>query len=107
MTNYICVTCGTQHPASEQPPAHCLICEEERQYIGWKGQQWTTLDALRAMHRNTIKQEEPHLIGIGTEPSFAIAQRALLVQASDGNILWDCITLIDDATIEAVTARGG
>ncbi len=107
MTHFICVTCGTQYPETNEPPAHCLICEEERQYIGWKGQQWTTLDALRATHHNKIQAEEPNLIGIGTEPSFAIGQRALLVQAPSGNVLWDCITLIDEATIDAVQARSG
>ncbi len=83
------------------------ICEDERQYIGWKGQQWTTLDKLRADHHNTLRTEEPNLTGIGTEPGFAIAQRALLVQAPGGNVPWDCITLIDEATVEAVRALGG
>jgi glyoxylase-like metal-dependent hydrolase (beta-lactamase superfamily II) len=31
----------------------------------------------------------------------------LLVQAAQGNILWDCISLIDDATVEAVESLGG
>ena len=106
MPNYICVTCGTQYPASNEPPPHCLICEEERQYIGWKGQQWTTLDDMRRTHHNKIQDEEPGLTGIGTEPSFAIAQRALLVQGSH-NMLWDCITLLDDDTIQAVKDLGG
>ena len=34
MENYMCETCGTQYTASEQPPAHCAICEDDRQYIG-------------------------------------------------------------------------
>jgi glyoxylase-like metal-dependent hydrolase (beta-lactamase superfamily II) len=54
-----------------------------------------------------LKLEEPNLTGIGTEPGFAIGQRALLIQAPDGNILWDCISLIDDVAIEAVKALGG
>jgi len=33
MAFYICTACGTQHAESEQPPIHCVICEEERQYI--------------------------------------------------------------------------
>jgi hypothetical protein len=105
--NYICVTCGTQFPASERPPAGCPICAEERQYVGWRGQQWTTLDDLRRDYHNVIKPEEPGLTGIGTHPSFAIGQRALLVQAPGGNVLWDCISLIDDPTVAAVRALGG
>lgn len=107
MENFICVTCGTQYPASEQPPEHCPICEDERQYVGHQGQQWTTLDELRAKYHNVIKQVEPKLYGIGTEPRFSIGQRALLVQTPNGNVLWDCITLIDDETVNAVRELGG
>ncbi len=107
MPNYICITCGTQYPASDTPPEHCPICEDERQYINRNGQQWTTLEALRADHHNILKSEEPSLTGIKTEPGFAIAQRALLVQSPGGNVLWDCISYLDDTTIEAVQALGG
>src|SRR5262249_47971995 len=107
MENYICETCGTEHTASDQPPAHCAICEDDRQYIGWKGQRWTTLDALRREQHNRVHQEEPNLTGIGTEPAFAIGQRASLIQTPEGNLLWECITLLDAATVEAVRALGG
>ena len=107
MTYYICVTCGTQFAAADNPPAHCPICEDERQYVGWQGQQWTTLAALQADHHNEIRVVEPQLTGIGTQLSFAIGQRALLVETEEGNLLWDCISLIDDATIDAVRAMGG
>jgi glyoxylase-like metal-dependent hydrolase (beta-lactamase superfamily II) len=107
MTHYLCTTCGTQFAATETPPAHCPICEDERQYIGWQGQQWTTLDALRQTHQNEVMPEEPGLTGIGTQPTFAIGQRALLVQTPAGNVLWDCISLIDEATVAAVQALGG
>jgi glyoxylase-like metal-dependent hydrolase (beta-lactamase superfamily II) len=107
MPHFICITCGTQYPASDSPPQHCLICEDERQYINQKGQQWTTLEALRPDHHNVVKDEEPGLTGIGTEPKFAIGQRALLVQSPEGNVLWDCISFIDDATVKAVQALGG
>ena len=107
MTHYICVTCGVQLAASEQPPAHCPICEDERQYVGWGGQRWTTLDELRRTHQTVIREEGPGLVGIGTEPGFAIGQRALLAPTPGGNILWDCITVIDDAAVAAVKARGG
>ncbi len=107
MANYICTTCGVQFTPTPAPPDHCPICEDERQYVNWHGQTGTTLGDLRAEHHNVIKQAEPGLIGIGTQPSFAIGQRALLVQAPSGNILWDCTSLIDEATIEAVQALGG
>jgi hypothetical protein len=84
-----------------------VICEDERQYVGSDGQRWTTLDELRATHRADVREEEPGLTGIGCEPSFAIGQRALLVETPGGNILWDCISLLDDGLVRAVEARGG
>lgn len=107
MPNYICVTCGTQYPEFDTPPEHCPICEDERQYLPPQGQQWTTLEALRPDHENVFKDEEPGLTGIITEPKVAIGERALLVQRPEGNILWDCITYIDAATVEAINAMGG
>jgi hypothetical protein len=107
MTYSICVTCGTQFAATATPPGHCPICEDERQYVGWDGQRWTTLADLCRDHHNVIKDEEPGLTGVGTHPSFAIGQRALLVQAPSGNILWDCISLLDEPTIAVVRALGG
>src|ERR1700704_4505982 len=104
--SYICATCGVQFSPSADPPEQCPICEDERQYIGWSGQLWTTLDELRVKHKNQLR-DDLGLVGIGTQPSFAIGQRALLVRTPEGNLLWDCITLIDDATIEEVRKLGG
>jgi hypothetical protein len=106
-TCYICVTCGVQFAPTESPPAACPVCEDGRQYVGWEGQRWTTLEALREGHTNRIEELHPGVTGIGTEPSFAIGQRALLVRTPEGNLLWDCITLLDDATAGAVRAAGG
>jgi hypothetical protein len=39
-------------------------------------------------------------------PAFAIGQRALLVHTPNGNILWDCLSLIDAATVELVVILG-
>src|SRR5205823_5862888 len=68
---------------------------------------WTTLAAMRATHRNIVAALEPELDSIVTEPKFAIGQRAHLIRSPGGNVLWDCITLIDDETVAAVRARGG
>lgn len=109
--NYICVTCGTQFPendaAADAPPARCPICEDDRQYVGHNGQQWTTMETLQADHSNEIRTVEANLTGVGTTPSFAIGQRALLVQTPGGNILWDCVSLLDSDTIDVLNALGG
>lgn len=108
MEHWICVTCGSQFAASQGPPQQCPICLDQRQYVGYQGQQWTTLEKMRQEgYQTIIKQEEPHLIGIGTTPSFAIGQRALLVQTGQGNVLWDCISFLDEKTVQAVRDLGG
>ncbi|HSS62307.1 MAG TPA: hypothetical protein VLK30_12715 [Candidatus Limnocylindrales bacterium] len=106
MTGYICATCGVQFSPSARPPERCPVCEDERQYVGWGGQRWTTLEELRAGHHNKMR-DDLGVLGIGTEPTFAIGQRALLVRSPGGNVLWDCITLLDDATADAVRDAGG
>src|SRR5881227_3940805 len=107
MENVICVQCGMQFDETVQPPPQCPICQDERQFVRHKGQQWTTLEKLKSDHRNRFEEEAPHLLGIGTEPEFAIGQRALLLQSPHGNLLWDCISLLDDKTVAEVKARGG
>jgi hypothetical protein len=107
MENFICVQCGTQFVESVQPPPSCPICEDERQFVHYGGQEWTTLERLAADHHNRFEGEAPQLLGIGTEPEFAIGQRALLLQSSAGNLLWDCISLLDQKTIDEVKTRGG
>jgi ribonuclease HI len=105
---WVCATCGVQYPMSLEPPAECPICEDERQYVGWNGQQWTTMAELAASGRhNTLTEEEPGLMNLGTEPKIAIGQRALIVRTPHGNVMWDCVTYVDDASVEALREIGG
>ena len=107
MPAFICPTCGTQYAPSDQPPATCAICSEERQYVPATGQTWTTLEAMGPRYDNCFHLYEPNLFGIRTVPHFGIGQRALLVRAPGGNILWDCIAYLDGGTVEIVKALGG
>lgn len=107
MPNYICVTCGTQFPASETPPAHCPLCEDERQYVNPDGQQWTTLESLQTDRKMLIEQVEPGLFRLKPEPKIGIGQWAHLVQTPGGNVLWDCVPFLDTASIDAINALGG
>lgn len=107
MENFICTTCGNEFAAAERPPAACPICEDERQYVNPLGQSWTTLAEMAATYRNVLAPVEPGLTEIVTEPKFGIGQRALLVKAPGGNILWDCVSHLDEATVTAVKALGG
>ncbi|KAL4872981.1 hypothetical protein BDV12DRAFT_182615 [Aspergillus spectabilis] len=119
----ICSTCGTQFPTSSTLPS-CKICDDPRQYVPTTGQSWTTLRTLRSAipsYKNIFTPDPIHkdrLISIHTEPRQAIGQRAFLCRAStpsDGsnktkktfNIMWDCITYIDEETISRVNELGG
>ena len=108
MKNYICRICGTQYAAMMTPPESCTICEDERQYVGWNGQQWTTLAKMQAEgFRNGFRSLEPGLFGIGIEPSFAIGQRSLLVVTPGGNVLWDPVSYIDEKAVAQINGLGG
>ncbi len=107
MSHFICTTCATQFAAAVAPPPRCPICEDERQYVPARGQGWTTLEALRRGHANTWRQVEPSLLALRSVPALGIDQRALLVRTPAGNVLWDCIGLLDEATIALVNGLGG
>jgi len=107
MPSFICTTCGVGHAPSDTPPAHCPICEDERQYVNARGQSWTTLAELQADHTNDIRELEPGLWGIGATPQIAIGQRALFIPQPGGGILWDCTPLITEAAIAHIKAQGG
>jgi hypothetical protein len=109
MKKYICTTCGIQYPASACKPEHCLICEEERQYVNPEGQSWTTHEKLvkSGNYKNIITKEEKGLYSITTTPKIGIGQTAYLVIGEGFNILWDCITFLDDETITFIRSLGG
>jgi len=107
MPAWICATCAVQHADTPQPPDTCAICSDERQYVGWEGQRWTTMAELGRDHAVLLREEEPGLVGIGVEPAVAIGQRALLVRTPGGNVLWDAVPLLDDAARERITELGG
>ncbi|KAK9458885.1 beta-lactamase-like protein [Lipomyces oligophaga] len=108
----ICKTCGVQF-GSDAPPEICPICDDPRQYLPPTGQAWTSLRQLSEEgHRNEIQPVDrdnvPGLYSIITVPKVAIGQRALLmVRPNQGNILWDCVSFIDDSTVKQINNLGG
>jgi glyoxylase-like metal-dependent hydrolase (beta-lactamase superfamily II) len=107
MTTFVCKACGTQYPPGDEPPGACSICEDARQYIPHdEGQVWLTWDEVRGTRSADIRDDHG-ILGIGSDPGFAIGQRALLVKSAVGNVLWDCISHLDDEIVERVSAEGG
>ena len=106
MPLWTCETCGAQFPASGDPPASCPVCEDERQFVGWKGQTFLTREALAERH-GVVWRDDLGLSGVALEPSFAIGQRALLVPLADGCVMWDCVPLATPEAIAHVRSLGG
>jgi len=107
MEHYICTTCGMQYPASEAPPSDCRICEDDRQYLNPSGQQWTTLSQMKGRYHTSFSRIDSSVTGLKTEPAFAIGQQAYLIPSRGGNLLWDCLSYLHEATISEVKRRGG
>ncbi|RPE14193.1 MBL fold metallo-hydrolase [Chitinophaga lutea] len=107
LTAYLCTTCGTQYAPATAAPAHCMICEDERQYVNPKGQGWATLPAVNRQYKNIFEKVTDNLFAIYTAPAFAINQRAHLLITPQGNVLWDCIANLDDSTVELMERLGG
>lgn len=107
MSAFICRACGTQYSPSASHPAECQLCTDERQFVPASGQSWTTLEGLRKAHSNKFRRLATGLTTIETTPAFGIGQRAILASTPAGNVLWDCLALIDDATIDILKGLGG
>ncbi|KAF2490674.1 hypothetical protein BU16DRAFT_469749 [Lophium mytilinum] len=107
----ICTACGTQFEVTASSnKRECRVCDDPRQFVPPTGQTFTTLSKIREEgHQNTFVQDEvnPKLWKIFTEPQFAIGERAMLLQTSQGNVLWDLITLLNQETVDKINSLGG
>ena len=106
-TTPVCKTCGTQYPSGQKLPEICTICNDDRQYITAEGQVWVELDNLKGQHCTKLTRVSESLYSLKIVPDFAITQRAFLALSPQGNILWDCIPLLDEATIAFIKSKGG
>lgn len=64
---------------------------------------------MQGQYRNVIRMDpyNSNLYSIWTEPKFAIGQRAMLIRTPKGNVLWDCISYLDQQTIDSINELGG
>jgi hypothetical protein len=85
------------------------ILQEPRQFVPPEGHSFTSIKRISEKHKNRFETDpiDPRIISIFSEPQFAIGQRAVLIQTAHGNILWDCISLLDQDTIDFIKSRGG
>jgi hypothetical protein len=106
MPLWSCEQCGAQFAETERPPGSCPVCEDERQFVNWKGQRWLSREELARTHK-VVWRDDLGLVGIGLEPSFAIGQRALIVPGTRGCVMWDCIPLATPEAVAHVRSLGG
>jgi len=102
----VCMTCGTQFAPAAQPPAACPVCDDERQYVGWSGQRWTTHEALAERHHLRIGADAG-LLAFDIDGGFAIGQRALLLPTAAGNVLWESLSLVTPQAVARLREHGG
>lgn len=107
----ICTACGMQFPTADRRSlTTCFICDDPRQFTPPTGQSFTTLSTLSSSgYHNEFHPypSDPRITFICTVPKVGIGQRCALIRTPAGNILWDCITLLDEDTIREVNGLGG
>jgi hypothetical protein len=108
----ICKACGTQFSISDPSLlVSCRICDDPRQFVPPTGQSFTTLSSLKTAgyknHWKLLDEKDDRFWCVWTEPKFGIGQRAILIKTDRGNVLWDCISFLDDETVEWVKGMGG
>lgn len=103
----ICATCGTRYATARQAGDGCTICNDDRQYVLESGQHWISYEAIAGSHTILITERDKDLHDLRLVPAFAITQRAFLVQSPGGNILWDCLPLVDEPTAAFIQSKGG
>jgi hypothetical protein len=101
----ICNTCGTRY--GQDSPLNCPVCDDERQYVPLSGQKWTSYDELSKTKSIRLGKLLPNVYDLRISPAFGIAQRAHLILSPGGNILWDCLPYLDEATVAFIRSKGG
>ncbi|KAK4696188.1 hypothetical protein P7C71_g1689, partial [Lecanoromycetidae sp. Uapishka_2] len=107
----ICTACASQFDTTQNGdfPSRCKICDDPRQFVPPSGQSWTSLAKLKPHYQNKWQQDfhDPRIWTIWTEPKFGVGQRCFLLRTPGGNVLWDCIALLDANTVDFVKEKGG
>ncbi|ATY60168.1 metallo-beta-lactamase domain [Cordyceps militaris] len=109
----VCTACGTQFPTADRAAVTtCFICDDPRQFVPAAGQAFTTVASLkdaRPRYQNVFAPYagDGRITYIRTEPALGIGQRATLLATPAGNVLWDCLTFLDDETVQRIRDAGG
>ena len=94
-------------PRRQICPAKLAICDDERQFVPATGQGWVTREASPPTIATRGGSTNPACSACSPCRHFAINQRAFLVLTPTGNILWDCVALLDAATEALMRGSAG
>lgn len=107
MTVHLCATCAVETDGPHPPEQICPICADERQWVPRSGQRWTTVgELIREGHVLEWFEVEPGLTGLVTKPGVGIGQQTMIIQSSEGNLLWDPPGLITNEAVDHVRRLG-
>ena len=96
--------------------------QDPRQYVPAAGQSWSSLANEEGKQQNAFTQDsfdsriwfietkaiQPSVLPAGLADSathrkqLGIGERAILLQTDAGNVLWDLVAFIDDATVDFI-----
>ena len=107
MERFVCVTCGTQFPDADDAAAERARSATTRASTSRSRASSGRRSPSCAPTTATRSGDEGALTGIGTEPHVRDRPARAARPARRANLLWDCVTLLDDATAAAVERRGG
>ena len=105
MTGLVCKTCGTKYSVTGEALLNCAICDDDRQYVPTEGQQWIRESDLALSHKVVLRDDDG-VPGIGLAPAFAINQRAIIARGRDVSVMWECVSLVTDEAVTAITRDG-
>lgn len=103
----ICVTCGTRYQSSKFNEGQCPVCMDDRQYVNLAGQQWTSYAEMEKNQSIKFHKLREDIYELKVVPSFAIGQKAHLILGENGNVLWDCLPFVDEASLAFIEELGG
>ncbi|EWC44584.1 hypothetical protein DRE_06665 [Drechslerella stenobrocha 248] len=115
----ICLHCGTQYEEVDRAlRKNCRICDDPRDSVSPTGPAWVTLRELYSTpspkNANEPKYrislwtdpKEPTVTVLSTQPKFAIGQSPFVLKTPHGLVIWETMTYLDKATVDAIKLIG-
>lgn len=107
VVSWVCNTCGNEYPDAGSPPASCIICTDDRQFVPQSGQRWHRLASGDTTRDVRVRELEEGLTELTVVPSVGIGQRTFVVRGPAGNVLFEPPGYLSPQLIDRLDAVGG